>query len=187
MGGRLTTARVWGWGVKGIISTWDEKTGLCEDTRIDTSAPNRALRRARAALSRSMQASRPKHLTRLSEYDERWQTAKERARDQSWSHDPIEVWESQEFLVQLTRPQPTEGQLPCLRMTVNRVVFRANGSADGNISWDDLQRVKREIGRGEMYAVEVYPRDSDLVNVANMRHLWLFDEPLDCGWFKGRS
>jgi hypothetical protein len=72
-------------------------------------------------------------------------------------------------------------------MTVNRVVYRTNGNADGNISWDDLQRIKREIGRGEMYAVEVYPRDADLVNVANMRHLWLFDEPLDCGWFGGEA
>lgn len=171
--------------MRAIISTFDEKTSLLVDTHIDTSAPNRAERRARAAASRGMQSSRPKQLTRISESDERWHVAKERARERSSNHNPIELWESQEFLVQLTRPQPTEGQLPSLRMTVNRVVFRTNGSADGNITWDDLQRLKREIGRGEMYAVEVYPRDADLVNVANMRHLWLFDEPLDCGWFAG--
>lgn len=171
--------------MRAIISTWNEKTGLCEDMRVDTDSPNRAERRARAALSRSMQSSRPKQLTRISESDERWQAARERARERSSSHDPIEIWESQEFLVQLSRPQPSEGQLPSLRMTVNRVVFRTNGSVDDGITWDDLQRLKREIGRGEMYAVEVYPRDSDLVNVANMRHLWLFAEPLDCGWFGG--
>ena len=44
--------------MKAIVSTWNEKTGICEDVRLDTDSPNRAERRARAALSRSMQASR---------------------------------------------------------------------------------------------------------------------------------
>jgi hypothetical protein len=44
------------------------------------------------------------------------------------------------------------------------------------IAWEDLQRLKAEIGKGDYCAVEIYPRDRDLVNVANMRHLWLLPE-----------
>jgi hypothetical protein len=35
-----------------------------------------------------------------------------------------------------------------------------------------------------MMAVEVYPKDSDIVNVANMRHLWLVDDKTNIGWRK---
>jgi hypothetical protein len=31
--------------------------------------------------------------------------------------------------------------------------------------------------------VEIYPRDRDIVNIANMRHLWVMAEPLALGWF----
>lgn len=43
---------------------------------------------------------------------------------------------------------------------------------------NDLQRLKRECGRGDLDAVEVYPRDCDVVNVANMRHLFVFESCL---------
>ena len=67
-------------------------------------------------------------------------------------------------------------------MSVTRTTFRGDGRTDDGITWDELQGLKRSIGRGEQYALEVYPRDSDIVNIANMRHLWLFEEPMDCGW-----
>jgi hypothetical protein len=68
-----------------------------------------------------------------------------------------------------------------LRMTVNRTEFVRGGWA-AEITWDELQAVKREIGRAEQWAVEVYPADSGLVNVANMRHLWLLDTAPDFAW-----
>jgi hypothetical protein len=100
---------------------------------------------------------------------------------------PIEVWVSREFLVQVYAPRPTEGQLPVCRLSICRVTAGSDGRWEDGISWDELQRAKREIGRGDAYAVEVYPRDRDVVNVANLRHLWLFDEPLDIGWFSRRA
>ena len=42
------------------------------------------------------------------------------------------------------------------------------------ISWEDIQQIKTEVGLGALDAVEVYPRDVDIVNVANMRHIWVF-------------
>lgn len=33
--------------------------------------------------------------------------------------------------------------------------------------------MKAEIGRGDLFAVEIFPPDVDIVNIANMRHLWV--------------
>jgi hypothetical protein len=42
-----------------------------------------------------------------------------------------------------------------------------------NISWDELQRVKNEVGYSMFWAVEVFPPEKEVVNVANMRHLFI--------------
>lgn len=53
--------------------------------------------------------------------------------------------------------------------------------SDG-IPWDHLQEVKRIIGYGKRDAVEVYPPDDDLVDMANMRHLWVLPYRLPFAW-----
>lgn len=62
------------------------------------------------------------------------------------------------------------------RLSVNRTSIDDSGKWEDGITWDDLMAVKREIGFGEWDAVEAYPRDSDVVNVANVRHLWILPE-----------
>lgn len=91
----------------------------------------------------------------------------------------IEVWASNRFLVQIF--EESEG---VLRLSVNRVDVDREGNWRQDISWDDLQGIKRAVGRGDRYAVEVYPMDADMVNVANMRHLWVLPVPLPVGWFR---
>lgn len=91
-------------------------------------------------------------------------------------------WRSREFMVQVYREKNDME-----RISVNRVSFTPDGTnyMDG-ISWDELMRVKAECGRGDRWAVEIYPPDADVVNVANMRHLWVFAagaEP-EIGWKK---
>lgn len=95
-------------------------------------------------------------------------------------YDPkrIEVWISNKYLVQVF----TEDNF-VLRVSVCRTSVRQIGGWSDGLSWDDLQDIKRQIGREDSYAIEVYPRDRDIVNVANMRHLWILPEPLDVGWF----
>jgi hypothetical protein len=44
------------------------------------------------------------------------------------------------------------------------------------ITWDQLQEIKRGVGLGDKLAVEVYPEDKNIVNVANMRHLFVLPE-----------
>lgn len=61
------------------------------------------------------------------------------------------------------------------RLTVNRTEMGRDGRWRDGITWDELQDLKRQAGYGEAMAVEVYPPDSEVVNVANMRHLWIVD------------
>ena len=49
----------------------------------------------------------------------------------------------------------------------------------------DLQRLKAECGYGGHDAVEVFPHALDVINVANMRHLWVMGEPLTFAWRRG--
>jgi hypothetical protein len=43
-------------------------------------------------------------------------------------------------------------------------------------SWSDMQRIKNELAGSERIAVEVFPAESELVDKANMSHLWVYPE-----------
>lgn len=98
---------------------------------------------------------------------------------------PVKLWRSRHYLAQLYEVKCI-GDTEVLRLSVNRVT-RAVGGWGENIPWQDLQRCKREAGYADWYAIEIYPRDQDIVNVANMRHLWLLSSPLAIGWFDGEE
>ena len=89
----------------------------------------------------------------------------------------IKVFRSREYLVQVF-----EEPAPCVcRLTVNRTKLDgSNWQAD--IGWEDLQRLKNEAGYHGRDAVEVFPRQNDVVNVANMRHIFVMAEPLSFAW-----
>ena len=138
---------------------------------------NRAERKALIRQTREQAKAWPEHLVEVPESE--WpprgiRTAKDY---------PTGLWRSRHYLVSRFDEQPYNG-LEVRRLCVNRVTIRADGHWDENIPWDDLQRCKRETGHGDWYAVEIYPRDRDLVHIANIRHLWLLAEPLGIGWFK---
>lgn len=44
-------------------------------------------------------------------------------------------------------------------------------------SWADFQRIKNELYGPEAQAVEYYPRETDLIDTANMYWLWVLLEP----------
>lgn len=90
----------------------------------------------------------------------------------------LRVWRSRNFLVQ-ERPARDPA---IVVLAVNRTQRGPERWLDG-ISWDELQQIKFECGYGNHDAVEVYPRDADVVNVANMRHLWIMrDGSLPFAW-----
>ena len=87
------------------------------------------------------------------------------------------VFRSSAFIAQLFK----EGD--STRISINRTSIDNNGQWVDGITWEELQEIKRQIGFGDRLAVEVYPKDRNIVNVSNMRHLWLIDN-LDIGWKK---
>lgn len=85
---------------------------------------------------------------------------------------PIAAWRSNRFLVQLFNDCGAQ------RITINRAAIdETTGRWLDGITWDEIQAIKKQIGFGDRYAVELYPADADVVNVANMRHIWLVDAP----------
>ncbi|MCY1303588.1 hypothetical protein D9M70_533020 [compost metagenome] len=105
-----------------------------------------------------------------------------RLQPEAWPeyHPPrlIEVWRSRYFLVQVFAET---GNVQ--RLSVCRASHNGDSWVD-QITWDELMKVKRECGRGDRDALEVFPADKDIVNVANMRHLWLPPVPVEFAWRK---
>lgn len=92
--------------------------------------------------------------------------------------DRFKVWLSSGYLVQAFHQ--ADG---VIRLSVNRTTLNANGW-DDNLSWDELQHIKTECGYGDRVAIEIYPDESNLVNVANIRHLWILQEAPVFMWRK---
>lgn len=69
------------------------------------------------------------------------------------------------------------------RLSIHRTTIK-NGRWSDGILWDDMQRLKSECGRGDKCGVEVYPADEDLVNVANVRHVFILPEAPAFAWKK---
>ena len=78
----------------------------------------------------------------------------------------IEMYESKHFLVQVYREEFAT------RLSINRTSRRGVRWKDG-ITFDELQSIKSAIGFGGHFAVECYPADHNLINDANMRHLFI--------------
>lgn len=87
----------------------------------------------------------------------------------------LKMFRSKSFFLQVYQEQ--EG----LRLSINRTTVDSALKWQQDISWEELQDMKRQAGYGGHLAVEVYPADSNVVNVANMRHLWIV-KGLSVGW-----
>lgn len=129
---------------------------------------NREQRRARIKANRATVANQPDEL-RLIPCAE-WPQTKP-------PENLSQVWMSKKYLVQI---YTKENQV---RVSVNRTTLNKGGERwDDGLSWEELQSIKSQVGYGDFDAVEVYPRDVDVVNVANMRHLWILNKPLGFVW-----
>lgn len=95
---------------------------------------------------------------------------------------PRRAWMSRNFVVQLYDFE----EYP--RLSVQRsgcsALIRERNRDVRPISWDDLMEVKAAVGYGDSWAVEVYPPDSEVVDVAMMRHLWILPEAPPYAWRK---
>lgn len=93
---------------------------------------------------------------------------------------PVRIWRSRDFLV-----QQFDAPAPALcRLSILRTSLQGDRWADG-IAWDELQRLKAEAGYADAWAVELFPDDAEVVNVANIRHLWLLPTAPAFAWTRG--
>lgn len=86
----------------------------------------------------------------------------------SWSKRPAgleKFYQNSLYSVQLHRKSSEWGEIVLL-------MVRRNDEAPVR-SWPDMQRIKNEIVGPERVAVEVYPDQADVVDQANMYHLWV--------------
>lgn len=90
--------------------------------------------------------------------------------------EPIFVYLSAQFLVQIFMEKNG-----VIRISINSTKRKGKNWKDG-LTFDELQAIKSAVGYGDSLAVEVYPEDSDLVNDANMRHLWVLPERPPFAW-----
>lgn len=123
-------------------------------------------RQQRRAMNRRLQKDNRTWKAVLAEVPpEMWPEWQQRA------HPPVRVLRSTDFLVQVYDHESA------IRLSICRTSLRGDGRWDDGITWDELQRIKAEAGYGDRWAIEVYPPDEDVVNVGNLRHLWLTDAP----------
>lgn len=61
---------------------------------------------------------------------------------------------------------------------ITRLMIRRNDAAPIRC-WSDLQRIKNELCGAESVAVEIFPRESELVDDANIYHLWVLPETFE--------
>lgn len=118
----------------------------------------------------------------------KWPAELQEIPEAEWRRGPVvpkdltNVFRSRDFLVQVY-----SAQAPAIySITVCRTVLDSDaGRWRDGITWNELQRIKRECGFGAYHAVEVFPADCDLVNVANLRHLWILHDPPAFAWRRG--
>lgn len=94
----------------------------------------------------------------------------------------LKAFRNRHFLVQVYEPEPHQVEHVLVRLSINRAVLDDRGGWLDGITWDQLQAIKSALGYGQHDALEVYPRDDKLVNVANIRHLWIMRAPLPWAW-----
>lgn len=63
------------------------------------------------------------------------------------------------------------------RCTDEGTVVHTDGS--GYISWNEKMMIKNELFGENRFAIEVYPKQDRLVDVADVYHLWVFNKKYD--------
>lgn len=98
-----------------------------------------------------------------------------------WAHIPekdsrsrvTKVFRDDRFLVQVRKHGST------VRLTISKINHTIKNNRtiwEDGITWDELQEIKNKCGFKDQWLCEYFPADDEVVNIANMRHLWVLDE-----------
>lgn len=93
--------------------------------------------------------------------------------------EPLRAWRSRDYQAMLYIDRDSGMK----RLAITRVqIDRYTGEYREGISWDALQQIKNETMGEDCWAVECYPPQRYVQNVANMRYLWILDNEPRFGW-----
>lgn len=98
---------------------------------------------------------------------ERKPSPKELHRGDGWVGELDRAWINDKYCVMARTIQTPWGQ-------VDHACIRNTSSTD--IPWKEKQKIKNELWGKEYTAVEVFPTENELVDDANMYHLWIFKD-----------
>lgn len=91
--------------------------------------------------------------------------------------DFVQAVRNKDFLVQIFKEKHAT------RLSINKTKLNKDGSAwEDGILWDDIQRIKRNLGYGDSCAIELYPPEKEVVNVANIRHIFIVENAPEFMW-----
>ena len=68
-------------------------------------------------------------------------------------------------------------------------ISKGTGTNDGTgeVSWAMKQQIKNELFGENRFAIEVFPKQKNLVDVCDVYHLWVFDKKVDMPFGISRS
>lgn len=68
-------------------------------------------------------------------------------------------------------------------------ISKGTGTNDGTgeVSWAIKQQIKNELFGENRFAIEVFPKQKNLVDVCDVYHLWVFDKKVDMPFGISRS
>ena len=70
-------------------------------------------------------------------------------------------------------------------VTITRGMGTSDGS--GEVSWAEKMRIKDELFGENRFAIEVFPKRKNLVDVMDVYHLWVFDKKLEMPFGIGKG
>jgi len=86
------------------------------------------------------------------------------------------VYLSRSFMIQIYEEPGKPDRLSICRNGIDN-----NGKWLEHITWEELQEIKNTVGYADQDCIELFPKKEDVVNVSNMRHLWVVDQ-IDFAW-----
>lgn len=85
--------------------------------------------------------------------------------------DRLTAYHNQDFIVQSFQ---VAGGIIRLAINRNQRILSPWVWQDG-IAWSQIRAIKQSLGYGDKCGVEIYPPEQHILNIVNVRHLWLLD------------
>lgn len=164
----------------GIGRTWEEAFADADKYQVEVPSGAEEEHKPSAEAGRKVKPEIRRQQEYLRQQNKLWKNFMDEVPRSEWppyNTMPVSVWRSDRFLAQVF--SPIGG---VTRISILRTMIDDDGEWLQDISWDDLMDIKSEIGFERNWAVEIFPDYTEVMNVANMRHLWVLPEPPAFAW-----